>query len=125
MAVWIEAESLDIEAGSFDPGALWRALGAMQEFAEASGGAWFEFDGDFARWCRESGHAHALDPEQVGVDEARPSFAVAREVNRSGRQLAPRLCDELEERRLYWIDDVAGRTGRMHVVGVGELLKPI
>lgn len=98
--------------------ALWRALGSMQEYAEASGGAWFEFDGDFAGWCRESGHPHALDPDQVGVDEGRPEFGVEVRVNRSGRMVVPSYV-EVGELRLHYVDDVAGETGRMHVVGLG------
>lgn len=111
VALWIAPDSLDSHA-------LWAALGAMQEFAEASGGAWFEFDGDFARWCAESGHAHALDPELPGQDEARPTFPVAPSVNRSGVLVVPSYV-QVGESRLYWVDDVAGETGRMHVVGLG------
>ncbi|MDE2967995.1 MAG: hypothetical protein OXS30_11005 [Chloroflexota bacterium] len=111
VALWVSPDSLDCAD-------LWQALGAMQEFAEACGGAWFEFDGDFARWCAESGHPHALDPDLPGSDEERPSFAVAQKVNRSGRQLVPTYV-RVGERRCYYIDDVAGETGRMHVVGVG------
>ena len=85
----------------------------MQEFADASGGAWFEFDGDFARWCLESGHHVALDPEQVGVDEARPTFTVEARVNRSGRMVVPTYV-RIGDQKLYYIDDVAGETGRMH-----------
>ena len=111
VALWITPDSLDaIE--------LWPVLGAMQEFAEASGGAWFEFDGEFARWCAESGHPHALDPDQPGIDEQRPTFKVAPKVNRSGEQVVPTYV-RVGEQKLYWVDDVAGETGRMHVVGVG------
>jgi hypothetical protein len=111
VAVWVEPEPSD-------PGELWRVLGAMQEFAEASGGAWFEFDGEFARWCRESGHPHALDPEQAGADDLRPEFPVESRVNRSGRMVVPNFV-EVGDLRLHYVDDVAGETGRMHVVGLG------
>ncbi len=110
VALWISPDSLDASE-------LWPVLGAMQEFAEASGGAWFEFDGEFARWCAESGHPHALDPDQPGIDEQRPTFKVAPKVNRSGRQVVPTYV-KVGEKKLYWVDDVAGETGRMHVVGV-------
>ena len=111
VAVWVELDSAD-------PQDVWPVLGAMQEFAEASGGAWFEFDGDFARWCAESGHPHALDPDQPGTDDARPTFQVDQRVNRSGHQVVPTYV-KVGEIKLYWIDDIAGETGRMHVVGVG------
>ena len=112
VALWISPASLDASE-------LWPVLGAMQEFAEASGGAWFEFDGEFARWCAESGHPHALDPDQPGLDEQRPTFKVAPKVNRSGQQVVPTYV-KVGEQKLYWVDDVAGETGRMHVVGVGS-----
>ena len=111
VALWVQPDPLD-------PGKLWRALGAMQEYAEASDGAWFEFDGDFAGWCRASGHPHALDPDQVGADEERPDFRVELRVNRSGRMVVPTYV-EIETLRLHYVDDVAGETGRMHVVGLG------
>ena len=111
VAFWINPDSLD-------PLSLWQALGAMQEFAEASGGAWFEFDGDFARWCAESAHPHALDPDQPGIDNDRPTFAVEARVNRSGQMVVPSYV-LVGEQRLYYVDDVAGETGRMHVVGSG------
>ncbi len=107
VALWVRPDLVNA-------GQLWRALGAMQEFADASGGAWFEFDGDFAGWCRASGHAHALDPDQVGEDEARPQFPVDPRVNRSGRMAVPTYV-QLETHRLHYIDDIAGETGRMHV----------
>ncbi len=110
VAIWTDLDSID-------PAALWQALGAMQEFAEASGGAWFEFDGDFARWCAESGHPHALDPDQPGADDSRPTFPVDPRVNRSGQQIVPTYV-KLGEQKLYWIDDIAGETGRMHIVGL-------
>ena len=110
--------ALRVQPDSIDPGELWAALGAMQEFAEASGGAWFEFDGDFARWCAESGHPHALDPEAPGTDEARPTFAVEPRVNRSGQMIVPNFI-QIGEHRCYYVDDVAGETGRMHIVGIG------
>ncbi len=110
--------ALQVQLDSVDAGPLWRALGAMQEYAEASGRAWFEFEGDFAGWCRESGDPHALDPDQVGVDEERPEFGVEVRVNRSGRMVVPSYV-EVEALRLYWVDDVGGETGRMHVVGLG------
>ena len=111
VALWVQPDPVDA-------GELWRALGAMQEFAEESGGAWFEFDGDFAGWCRASGHAHALDPDQVGEDEDRPKFPVDPRVNRSGQMAVPTYV-QIESRRLHYIDDIAGETGRMHVVGLG------
>ncbi len=110
--------ALRVRPDAVDPAQLWRALGAMQAFAEESGGAWFEFDGDFAGWCRASGHAHALDPDQIGQDEARPEFPVDPRVNRSGQMAVPTYV-QIESRRLHYIDDIAGETGRMHVVGVG------
>ncbi len=109
VALWVETDPID-------PEAIWNVLGAMQEFAESCGGAWFEFDGDFARWCAESGHPHALDPDLPGTDDARPTFQVDPRVNRSGQQVVPTYV-KVGEARLYWIDDVAGETGRMHVVG--------
>ncbi len=112
VALWISPDSLDASE-------LWPVLGAMQEFAETSGGAWFEFDGEFARWCAESGHPHALDPDQPGLDEQRPTFKVAPKVNRSGQQVVPTYV-KVGEQKLYWVDDVAGETGRMHVVGIGS-----
>ena len=111
VAIWVEVNSLDATT-------LWKALGAMQEFAAASGTAWFEFDGDFARWCAESGHPHALDPDSPRTDDSRPTFPVDPRVNRSGQQVVPTYV-KLGQARLYWIDDVAGETGRMHVVGIG------
>lgn len=107
-----------IQLDSIDSGDMWKTLGAMQEFAEASGGAWFEFDGDFARWCSESGHPHALDPDVAGTDDRRPTFAVEAKVNRSGRMVVPTFVT-IGEHRCYYIDDVAGETGRMHIVGLG------
>ena len=100
-----------------EPAALWRVLGAMQDFAEACGGDWFEFHGDFARWCAESGHPSSLPIEQLGFDQARPTFEVDRRVNRSGQMVAPSYV-QLETQRCYYIDDVAGETGRMQVVGI-------
>ena len=47
--------ALRTEFGRLDASALWTAIGAMQNFAEACEGDWFEFHGDFARWCLESG----------------------------------------------------------------------
>lgn len=111
VAVWIDPQDTDASA-------LWNALGAMQEFAEASGGAWFEFDGDFARWCAESGHPHALDPDQAANDDSRPSFQVEPRVNRSGRMVVPTYV-QVGESKIYYVDDIAGETGRMHVVGLG------
>ena len=111
VALWVQPDPVDA-------GELWRALGAMQEFAEESGGAWFEFDGDFAGWCRASGHAHALDPDQVGEDEARPQFQVDPRVNRSGQMAVPTYV-QIETHKLFYVDDIAGETGRMHVVGLG------
>lgn len=110
--------ALRVQPDPVDPGELWRALGAMQEFAEASGGAWFEFEGDFAGWCRASGHPHALDPEQVGEDEERPEFRVDPRLNRSGRMAVPTYV-EVEVLRLHYVDDIAGETGRIHIVGLG------
>ena len=107
-----------VQPDSIDASDLWGVLGAMQEFAEASGGAWFEFDGDFARWCAESGHPHALDPDVPGTDEARPTFAVEAKVNRSGQMVVPTFVT-VGEHRCYYVDDVAGETGRMHIVGLG------
>lgn len=111
VALWVQPDPVD-------PGKLWRALGAMQEYAEASEDAWFEFVGDFAGWCRQSGHPHALDPDQVGEDEERPEFQVELRVNRSGQMVVPTYV-EVEILRLHYVDDVAGETGRMHVVGLG------
>lgn len=111
VALWVQPDALNA-------GRLWRALGAMQEYAEASDGAWFEFEGDFAGWCTESGHPHALDPDQVGVDEERPLFTVDARVNRSGQVVVPTYV-EVGGQKLYWVDDVTGETGRMHVVGMG------
>ena len=111
VALWISPDGLD-------PHELWRTLGAMQEFAEASGGAWFEFDGDFARWCAESGHPHALDPDQPDTDDARPSFPVDPRVNRSGQIIVPTYV-HLGQSKLYYIDDTAGQTTRIHIVGLG------
>lgn len=110
--------ALHVQPDSVDPAQLWKALGAMQEFAQASGGAWFEFDGDFARWCAESGHPHALDPDVPGADEARPTFAVEARVNRSGQMIVPTYI-QVGDSRCYYVDDVAGETGRMHIVGLG------
>ena len=112
VAIWIEPESLD-------PTALWKALGAMQEFADASGEAWFEFNADFARWCSESGHPHALDPDQVGTDDQRPIFPVQPRVNRSG-QIATPAYIQLQDQRLHYIDDIAGETHRIHIVGQSQ-----
>ncbi|MXY85136.1 MAG: hypothetical protein F4Y95_01255 [Chloroflexi bacterium] len=106
-----------VQPDSIDPSDLWGVLGAMQEFAAASGGAWFEFDGDFARWCAESGHPHALDPDVPGTDEERPTFAVEAKVNRSGQMIVPTFV-AIGEHRCYYVDDVAGETGRMHIVGL-------
>ena len=111
VAIWIEPKSLN-------PAALWNVLGAMQEFAEASGGAWFEFGGDFARWCAESGHPHALDPDQASADQSRPSFDVEPRVNRSSRMVVPTYV-QVGESKLYYVDDIAGETARMHIVGIG------
>lgn len=111
VALWIHPNQVD-------PDTLWQTLGAMQEYAESSGGAWFEFEGDFAGWCRESGHAHALDPELPDTDEGRPTFKVEPKVNRSGQMVVPTIV-KLGAQRLYYVDDVAGETGRMHVVGLG------
>lgn len=110
VAIWIEPDAVE-------PDELWRVLGAMQEFADASGGAWFEFEGDFGGWCAQSGHPHALDPELPGLDEERPTFTVEARVNRSGRMVVPNYV-QVGERRLYWVNDVGGETGRMHVVGL-------
>lgn len=110
--------AIRVQLDSIDSGDAWKTLGAMQEFAEASGGAWFEFDGDFARWCAESGHPHALDPDVPGMDETRPTFAVEAKVNRSGRMVVPTFVT-IGEQRCYYVDDVAGETGRMHIVGLG------
>ncbi len=99
-----------------DETALWTALGAMQEFAEACEGDWFEFHGDFARWCSESGHPAALDDERCDTDGSHPTFAVDPKVNRSGRMVAPTYV-QVGAQRLYYVDDVAGETGRMHIVG--------
>ncbi len=110
--------ALRVQPEPVDSGQLWRALGAMQEYAEAADGAWFEFNGDFAGWCRGSGHPHALDPDQVGEDEERPQFPVESRVNRSGRMIVPAYV-EVEHVKLHYVDDVAGETGRMHVVGLG------
>ena len=109
--------AIRVPLDSIDSGDLWKTLGAMQEFAEASGGAWFEFDGDFARWCAESGHPHALDPDVPGTDDARPTFVVEAKVNRSGQMIVPTFVT-IGERRCYYVDDVAGETGRMHIVGI-------
>lgn len=110
--------AIRVQLDSIDSEDLWKTLGAMQEFAEASGGAWFEFDGDFARWCAESGHPHALDPDAPGTDDTRPTFAVEAKVNRSGRMIVPNFVT-IGEHRCYYVDDVAGETGRMHIVGLG------
>ena len=109
--------AIRVATSDLDSAALWKAVGAMQEFAEASGGAWFEYDGDFTRWCAESAHHLALDPDLVGVDDSRPTFAVERQVNRSGQMVVPTFV-HVGEHRCYYVDDVAGETGRMHVVGV-------
>ncbi len=107
---------------SVDSAALWAALGAMQAFAEACRGeqaVWFEFHGDFARWCAESGHPDALGPDRCGHDESHPAFAVAAQVNRSGRLVVPTYV-QVGEQRVHYVDDVAGETGRMHVVGARQ-----
>ncbi len=106
---------------------IWAALGALHEFAQAcadnsavsAASAWFEFHGDFARWCAESGHPDALPAERLGVDASRPIFPVDVRVNRSGEMAAPHYITVGDGggRRLYYIDDAAGATGRMHVVG--------
>ena len=104
--------------------AIWAALGALHEFAQAcadnsAASAWFEFHGDFARWCAESGHPDALPAERLGIDASRPIFPVDVRVNRSGEMVAPGYITVGDGggRRLYYIDDAAGATGRMHVVG--------
>ncbi len=102
-----------------DAAALWPILGAMQEFADASRGDWFEYPGDFARWCVEGGHPAALAAEQLGEDQARPTFSVDRRVNRSGRMSAPCYV-EAAGRRYHYVDDLAGETGRMQIVGALE-----
>ncbi len=109
--------ALRTEFGGLDASALWTAIGAMQNFAEACEGDWFEFHGDFARWCLESGHPAALAGDQLGIDEERPTFPVEARVNRSGQQVVPTYVS-IGESRLHYVDDVAGETGRMHVVGV-------
>ena len=109
--------AIRVQLDSIDSPDMWSVLGAMQEFAEASGGAWFEFDGDFARWCAESGHPHALDPDVPGTDETRPTFAVEAKINRSGQMIVPTFVT-IGEHRCYYVDDVAGETGRMHIVGL-------
>ena len=111
--------ALRSEINGLDASALWTAMAAMQQFAEACAGDWFEFHGNFARWCLESGHPAALEGDQLGIDEERPTFAVEERVNRSGRQVVPTYV-LVGESRLYYVDDVAGETGRMHVVGVGN-----
>ena len=111
--------ALRTEVDGLDASTLWTAMGAMQHFAEACTGDWFEFHGDFARWCLESGHPTALEGDQLGIDEERPTFAVEARVNRSGQQVVPTYV-LIGETRLYYVDDVAGETGQMHVVGVGN-----
>ena len=96
---------------------VWPVLGAMQEFAESCGGDWFEFDGDFARWCAESGHPDALPGDVCEIDPERPTFQVPERVNRSG-VLVVLTFVRVGGQRLYYVDDVGGETGRMHVVGV-------
>ena len=102
---------------SADLAPIWRTLGAMQEFAEACEGDWFEFHGDFARWCAESGHPEAIDGERCQLDEHRPTFTVEARVNRSGQMVVPTYV-EAGETRCYYVDDVAGESGRMHVVDI-------
>ena len=101
---------------SADIALVWSALGALHEFAEACQADWFEFHGDFARWCAESGHPDALPGDWLGVDESMPRFAVDPRVNRSGEMVVPRYI-QVGDHRLHYVDDVAGETGRMHVVG--------
>ena len=116
-AVHMPRVAIRVPTSDLDSDAMWKAVGAMQEFAEASGGAWFDYDGDFARWCAESAHHLALDPDLIGVDDSRPTFAVERQVNRSGQMVVPTFVT-VGEHRCYYVDDVAGETGRMHIVGV-------
>ena len=110
VAVWTAP---DVE----DAAPLWRALGALQEFAQACDGDWFEFHGDFPRWCAESGHPASLPTDQLGADESRPVFEVDPRVNRSGRQAAPNYI-QINHHRHHYIDDTAGQTHRIHIVGV-------
>ncbi len=107
-----------VDAATMEVSALWSALGAMEEFAIANDSDWFEYHGDFAGWCRESGHPHALDVDVLGEDSELPSFEVPAEVNRS-RRMVVRNYVLVGERRLYYVDDLGGETGRMHIVGVG------
>ncbi len=99
-----------------DPALVWSALGALHEFTQACRADWFEFHGDFARWCAESGHPDAVPADWLGVDESMPRFAVDSRVNRSGEMVVPRYI-QVGDHRLHYVDDVAGETGRMHVAG--------
>ena len=103
--------------GDIELAQVWQTLGAMHEFAEACAGDWFEFHGDFARWCRESGHPHALDPDVCATDADNPAFRVPERVNRSGQLVVPTYVT-VGEARFHFVDDVAGETDRMHIVGV-------
>lgn len=102
---------------SADPALVWSALGALHEFADACGADWFEFHGDFARWCEESGHPDALPGDRLGIDDSMPRFAVDSRINRSGELVVPRYI-QVGAHRLHYVDDVAGETGRMHVAGL-------
>ena len=115
---WHIVDTAAFDSAAFDVSALWSALGAMQEFAIATDSDWFEHHGDFAGWCRESGHPHAYEGDGLGEDPELPSFDVPAAVNRS-RRMVVRNYVLVGERRLYYVDDLGGETGRMHIVGVG------
>lgn len=115
----LPAVALHAPSEGLDPAQLWRALGAMQAFCEACQEDWFEFHGDFARWCAESGHPDALDGSDVGDDPRRPIFAAPTRVNRSGQLVVPTYV-AVGAFRLYYVDDIGGETGRIHVVGVAS-----
>ncbi len=64
---------------------------------------------------RERG-PEALSVERLGIDASMPTFPVDVRVNRSGSMVVPSYI-AAGEQRFYYVDNVAGATGRMHVVG--------
>ena len=111
-------------------GDVWRAIGAMHEYASLDQ----PFNGNFYDWCR-SGHAHAYPTGDVAMNESDTTKNFKKKHNYSRLFYIDKRVsgsDTIEmyahvkfggvgqnRPRLFFHDDTRGRTGKMHIGFLG------
>ena len=112
-------------------GDVWRAIGAMHEYATLGQ----RYNGNFYDWCRLSGHTRAYPPGDVAMNESDTTknfrnrskhsreFYVNTQVSRSGRieMYAHVKFGGIGQNRprLYFYDDTSGKTRKIHIGFLG------